>query len=267
MVAREERICMLLAIDVGNSNIVLGTLVGGKVTRHWRVATDPQRTEDEYGVLFQGLLRNSDVVPADITATAIASVVPPLTTVLHTAVERYLRCPVLTLSRHHIPDIPLRVDHPESVGIDRLANIVGALDGGPGPLVVVDFGTATTFDAVSHDGAFLGGAIAPGLGIAADALFSRTSSLPRIAVAPPSTAIGTNTVTNMQSGLVFGYAGLVDGLVRRFERELQGCCRVYATGGFASVVAAASETITEVDPWLTLRGISLIYDRQHSRAR
>jgi type III pantothenate kinase len=216
---------------------------------------------DEYIALLDGLFRTSDVVVGGVTGAAIASVVPPLTEVLRDAVERYLHCRPLVINRHHTPDVKVLVDEPDSVGIDRLVDTVAALHRSQGPLVVVDFGSATTVNAISKDGAFLGGAIAPGVGIAADALSSRTAMLPRIGLQAPSTAIGTNTVTNMQSGLIFGFAGLVDGLVDRFRQELGACERVIATGGLADVIAPASRTIDEVAPWLTLEGISIVYQR------
>jgi len=251
---------VLLAIDVGNSHIMLGLVMGHTVHQHWRIGTDANRTADEYGVLLDGLLRTSSIDRNRVGAAAIASVVPPLTEPLRQSVERYVGCPVLVLNRHDLPAIEVRVDEPDSVGIDRLVNLVAARRRSAAPLVVVDFGTATTFDAMSSDGAFVGGAISPGIGIAADALVQNTALLPRFPMTAPASAIGVNTMTNLQSGLIFGYAGLVDGIVGRFIHELGGCQTVIATGGLAEVVAPHSTTIRDVAPLLTLEGIAAVYE-------
>lgn len=258
---------VLLTLDIGNSNVVIGTVRDGTVVHHWRIATRTDRTADEYGVLLAGLFQNERVAPSLISGAALSSVVAPLTDVVTAAIERYIGCSVLVVTRRNIPEVPVLVDEPDSVGIDRLVNLVAALHRRSAPLVVVDFGTATTFDAVSAAGAFLGGAIAPGLGIAAESLFARTAALPRVTLAAPPRAIGTTTVTNIQSGLVYGYAALVDGLVRRFRAEMQTQGPVIATGGLAGIIAPQSETIDDVAPWLTLEGLGLIYERHCSRAR
>lgn len=257
---------MLLALDVGNSHIVLGAAAKGRFLHHWRVATDTGRTADEYGIILDGLLRTAGVGRGEISSAALASVVPPVTDTLREAIGRYLGCRVLVVGRAHVPRITVEVDAPESVGVDRLINLVAARRRSEPPLIVVDFGTATTFDALRSDGAFIGGAIAPGLGIAADALIQHTALLPRFPLRAPDRAIGTNTITNLQSGLVYGYAGLVDGLVTRFQGELGSCRTVIATGGLAEVIAPHSATIRVVAPLLTLEGLALIHEHAEACA-
>lgn len=251
---------MLLALDAGNSHIVLGVAQGDRFVHHWRVATDTDRTADEYGVLLDALLRTARVAPGAVRGAALASVVPPVTDTLREAIERYVGCRVLVVGRTHLPRVTVDVDEPESVGVDRLINLVAARRRSEPPLIVVDFGTATTFDALRSDGAFVGGAIAPGIGIAADALVQHTALLPRFPLRAPDRAIGTNTITNLQSGLIFGYAGLVDGLVARFMDELGACRTVIATGGLAEVIAPHSATIREVAPLLTLEGLAMVHE-------
>ena len=204
---------MLLTADVGNSNAVLGLFEGQRLLQQWRLQTDWGRLADEWGVLLLGLLGSASIARDAVTQAVVASVVPSVTPALCAALDRHLRCPTLVVRREHLPDIPLDVDEPDKVGVDRLVNVLAARAAASGPLVIVDCGTATTFDAVSAAGAFLGGAIAPGLGIAAEALFARAALLPRIALVAPPAAIGRTTVTNMQSGIVLGYADLVGGVI------------------------------------------------------
>jgi len=252
---------MLLAVDIGNSNIVWGLYEQQSLQGHWRVATDACRTADEYGLLFRGLLETEGLHKSHITGAILSSVVPSLTNTFEEMIEAYF---------HHIPlvvsadlDLGLTVTYPNphEIGSDRLVNAAAAYAHYRTGLIIVDFGTATTFCAVTKSGEYVGGAIAPGLGIAADALYSRTAKLPKIDLSRPKTVIGKDTVTSMQSGLIFGYAGMVDELVTRMQRELGQQTKVIATGGLASLIAPESRTIQEVGPDLTLGGLELLYRR------
>jgi type III pantothenate kinase len=250
----------LFCIDIGNTNIVMGLYQGEELVTHWRIATDHQRMADEYGVLILDLFERADQSPADVEGVIIASVVPPLTSVFQKLSDRYLHQSPLVLDADTPTGVQILVDHPQEVGADRIVNAVAAHQRYSGPACVVDFGTATTFDAISTDGDYLGGAIAPGIGISAEALFQHTSKLPRTDLAPPPSAIGKNTVHAMQSGLLFGYVGLVEGLVDRFRAELGPEMTVVATGGLGSLIAAETDVIDAVDPWLTLEGLRLIWE-------
>ncbi len=252
---------MLLAADVGNSNAVFGLFSGDTLLEQWRLHTDWHRQADEWGVLILGLLASAEFNRDVVESAVIASVVPPVTPALEAALQRHLRCTTLVVRRRHLPEIPLEVDEPDAVGVDRLINVLAARAMAPGPLIIVDFGTATTFDAVSAAGAFLGGAIAPGLGIAAEALFSHAALLPRIELSAPPAAIGKTTVTNMQSGIVLGYAALVEGMIERMRRELGGSALSIATGGWATTLAPACPALDRVCPALTLDGLRLVFER------
>lgn len=252
---------MLLAVDIGNSNIVWGVFEQQRLEGHWRIATNTSQTADEYGLLFLGLLRASSISPGEITGAIVSSVVPSLTNTFEQMIETYV---------HHLPvlvsaelDLGLHIAYPNprEIGSDRLVNAAAAYHHYRTALIIVDFGTATTFCAVTADGHYLGGAIAPGLGIAADALFSRTAKLPKIDLVRPKTVIGKDTVGSMQSGIVFGYAGLVDELVQRMQTELGQKAKVIATGGLAALIAPESRMIQEVRPYLTLEGLELLYRR------
>lgn len=250
---------MLLAIDIGNTNIVCGLFEGEALKGHWRIATDSSKTSDEYGLLLSELLHAAGIAPGQVTGIILSSVVPSLTPIFEDLSEtQFFRLPVLVT-----PDMPtgltLQYRNPQEIGSDRLVNAAGAYARYRTHLIIVDFGTATTFCAVTGAGAYLGGAIAPGLGIAAEALASRTAKLPKVELIRPKTAIGIDTVSSIQSGLVFGYAGLVDEMVRRIERELGHQAKVLATGGFAPLVAPESRTIQEVRPFLTLEGLEWLY--------
>lgn len=252
---------MLLAVDVGNSNTVFGLYDAHRLVEQWRVQTDLHRLADEWAVLLLGLFASAGIGRDCVRQAVIASVVPPVTPALAGALDRRLKCPALVISRRHLPEVPVDVEEPDSVGVDRLVNVLAARAIASGPLIIVDFGTATTFDAVSGDGAFLGGAIAPGLGIAAEALFSRAALLPRIALVAPPAAIGRNTVTNMQSGIVLGYAALVEGMISRMRQELGGRATAIATGGWAETLASVCPAIDRVEAALTLDGLRLIWER------
>jgi type III pantothenate kinase len=252
---------MLLVADVGNTDTVLGVFEGPVLRVSWRLTSRREQTADEYGIFIEALLRSGGIEPRAISAIAISNVVPPVQQTLERMCEKYFAVAPFVVEPAVNSPIPVRVDNPAEVGPDRIVNAVGALARHHPPLIVIDFGTATTFDCVSRHGEFVGGAIAPGIRTAADALLTRAARLFRVELVRPKDAIGRNTVTNIQSGLVYGYAGLVDGLVSRMQAELGGGATVVATGGLASLVAEVTRTIQHVDPDLTLEGLRLIYER------
>ena len=250
----------LFCVDIGNTNVVMGLYDGRDLVAHWRIATDHQKMADEYGVLILDLLERAGQDLGAVEGVIISSVVPPLTGIFEKVTQRYFgQAPVL-VDANTPAGIRILIDNPQEAGADRIVDAVAVYRRYGGPVCVVDFGTATTFDAVSADGDYLGGAIAPGVGIAAEALFQRTAKLPRIDLARPPGTIGKNTVHAMQSGLLFGYVGLVEGLVARFRAELGEEMKVIATGGLASLIAAETDVIDAVDPWLTLEGLRLIWE-------
>ncbi|MBN1484839.1 MAG: type III pantothenate kinase [Chloroflexia bacterium] len=254
---------MLLCIDVGNTNIVLGLYRGETLVNHWRIATGRQRMADEYAALLLVLLEQAGHSPRDIQAGALASVVPPLTGVFVDLCRRYLEIDPLVVDAGVRTGVRIRYDNPREVGADRVVNAAATLHKYGGPACVVDFGTGTTFDAISAEGDYVGGAIAPGIGIAAWALTERAAKLPRVDIARPPQAIGRNTVHSIQSGLLFGYVGLVKELVQRFRQELGPNMRVIATGGLAELLAQETDVFDAVDPWLTIEGLRLIYALNH----
>ncbi len=261
---------MLLTLDVGNTNTVLGVFDGATLVAHWRVTTHKTQTVDEYGVLFLNLFAMRGVASAAVKSIVISSVVPPMDSTLRRVAEQYFGCTPLLVEPGVRTGMPLLVDHPAEVGADRVVNGVAAFARFGGACIVVDFGTATTFDVISQRGEFLGGAIAPGLGISADALFARAARLGRVDLKRPAKAIGTNTVTNLQSGLFFGYLGLVDGILERMVGELAAAGAkptIVATGGLAKLIAPESRFITEVDEMLTLEGLRLIHEKNHDKHR
>ena len=259
---------MLLAIDVGNTNTVLGlyTLEDGKpeLAAHWRITTHRNQTVDEYGVFFVKLFEMKGLAPSQVTNIIISSVVPPLDSTLREVCQEYFHLPPLFVEPGIKTSMPVLQDNPADLGADRLVNSVAAFERYGGPCVVVDFGTATTFDVISAKGEYIGGAIAPGLGLSADALFSRAARLSRVDIKRPPKAIGNNSVTHLQSGLYYGYIGLVDGILERIFAELEEKPRVVATGGLARQIAEDSRYITEIDDMLTLVGLRILFERNRT---
>jgi type III pantothenate kinase len=255
---------MLLTIDIGNTNITLGLYPSDKLDARWRIATNHERMPDEYGLQFLGMLEHAGLSYQDVDGICMASVVPPLTGKIKQACQKYLGQEPLVVDAGVKTGVRILYDNPRSVGADRIvdAAAVGHLYGGPA--CVVDFGTATTFDAISKAGDYLGGAIAPGIGIAAEALFMRAAKLPRVELLRPPSAIGKNTTYAMQSGLLFGYVSLVEGMVARFRQELGNEMKVIATGGLAEVIAQETDSIEIIAPWLTLDGLHIIWKLNQS---
>lgn len=252
---------MLLVFDIGNSNIVLGTYKDKTLTNHWRIATDRQKTSDEYGILIHSLFSFHKLSMTEVKAVIISSVVPPLIVPLSRMCSKYFGIEPLVVGPGIKTGIRLKYENPREIGADRIVNAVGAYEKFGGPLILVDFGTATTFCAIDEDGDYLGGAIAPGIGISVEALFQRTAKLPRIELATPKTVICRNTVMAIQSGVVFGFTGQVDEIVRRMKMELGENAKVIATGGLANMIAKESKTIEHVDQFLTLDGLRVLYER------
>ncbi len=258
---------MLLVMDVGNTNTTLGIFEGKELKAQWRLATNREQTADEYGILIRNLFLLDGVRADLITGIMVASVVPPLDGVLKETAEKYFRVPALFLGPGVHTGMAIRYDNPQEVGADRIADAIAAYEKFGGPCVVVDFGTGINFDVVSEKGEYLGGAIAPGIGIAAEALFERAARLPRVEIREPARVIGTNTVASMQSGLFYGAVGAMDGILDRLVAVLGKNTKVVATGGQASLVAAASKYKPPVDPALTLEGLRIIYERHQAAAR
>jgi type III pantothenate kinase len=250
----------LLCIDIGNTNIVFGTYRGRELTAHWRIYTDHNRMPDEYGLLAVNMLQHDGQDPKDIDAVCIASVVPQLTSWFDEMCRRYFQQIPLVVTAGVKTGVRIRYDDPRAVGADRIVNAAATFRKYGGPACVVDFGTGTTFDAISAEGDYLGGAIAPGPLLAAEALFLRAAKLPRIDLARPAKVIGTNPVESMQSGIFLGYVSLVEGMVARFRKELGPNMRVIATGGLAPMIAAETTVFEAVDTWLTLDGLRMIWE-------
>ena len=252
---------MLLLCDVGNTNIVIGIYKEEKIIAYWRVATNRGKTADEYGILLRQLFATSNVQIGEIKAIVISSVVPPLNQALEEMSEKYFSLSPLVIGPGIKTGMPIVFDNPKEVGADRIVNGVAAFHKYGGPSIIVDFGTATTFDAISAKGEYLGGAIAPGVGISTEALFQHAAKLPRIELIKPARVIGKNTVKCMQAGIVYGYIGQIDGIVARMKQELGGEAFVVATGGLASFFGAEATSIDKVDSQLTLEGLKIIYQR------
>ncbi|MBN1250448.1 MAG: type III pantothenate kinase [Anaerolineae bacterium] len=257
---------MLLAMDIGNTNVVFGVHDGEVWRHHWRVRTVRDKMADEYGVLLRSLLREAELTMAAFDRIVIASVVPPLTGRMEEMLSEQTPVPPLVISHRVDTGLSFAVENPREVGADLIADAVAAYARVQGACIVVDFGTATTFTAVSADAVFLGVAIAPGMNLAASALAGGTAQLPQVRLSPPDRAIGTNTVHAVQSGVLLGYCGLVEGMIDRFEAEILGEARVVATGGLSGIIAPLTRRFSIVDEWLTLEGIRLIGERNVSPA-
>ncbi len=252
---------MLLAVDIGNTNITIGLFQGDELKATWRIGTGVHRMPDEYAVLILNMVRNAGIEPDDIKEGGLSCVVPPLLTTFNEVFQRYFNIQPLVVEPGVKTGIRIRMDNPREVGGDRISNTAGAIKlyGGQ-PLIVVCLGTATVFDTISETGDYLGGAVAPGLAIAAEALYTRTAALPRVELVRPKRAIGTNTQAAMQSGIIFGYASLIDGIVTRIQEELGKKAFVVATGGYADTIAPETKVIDKVNSDLTLIGIKAIHD-------
>lgn len=252
---------MILVFDIGNTNIVLGVFDGKNLIQHWRISTSTQRTDDEYGILLRALFESSGIPMKKVNALVISSVVPPLMLALEKMSKKYFNVEPLVVGPGIKTGISIKYDNPREVGADRIVNALAGYELYGGPLIIVDFGTATTFCAISAKGEYLGGAIAPGIGISTEALFARAAKLPRVELVKPPTVIGKNTVNSMQSGIIYGFAGQVDAIAGRIKKEMQADPLVVATGGLADLIARESSVINKVDPLLTLTGLRIVYER------
>ncbi|MDY7034259.1 MAG: type III pantothenate kinase [Thermodesulfobacteriota bacterium] len=252
---------MLLVIDVGNTNTVLGVFDGDKLVQDWRIRTEEDGTVDEYGIMITNLYFSSKIAVKDIKAIVVSCVVPPLLTTIEELCRKYYNIKPLIVGPGIKTGMPIYYDNPKEVGADRIVNAVAAYEKYKQSLIIVDFGTATTFDYVSQKGEYQGGVIAPGITISSEALFKRASKLPHVEFIKPKSVVGKDTVSSMQAGIVFGYASLVDGIVERIIKEVKSTPKVIATGGLAFLIASVSETITEVDDYLALKGLRILYER------
>ena len=256
---------MILAIDIGNTNIVIGVFQDKKLLANWRLATDRNRTQDEYGVVLKELFSLANISMQSIEGVMMSSVVPPVNGLLEAMVKKYFGLNPLIVGPGIKTGISIKTDNPREVGADRIVNAVAAYSLYGGPLIIVDFGTATTFCCVTAKGEYLGGAIAPGIGISTEALFARAAKLPRVELMKPQSVIGKNTIASMQSGIIYGFAGQVEMLVKRIKLEMGTDAQVIATGGLAAAIAQEARVIDKIVPSLTLTGLRIIYERNQGQ--
>jgi len=252
---------MLMAIDIGNTHIVLGIYKDEQLVSHWRLSTKIDRTVDEYGILLRNLFLHNDLDHHHVNAIAVSSVVPPVMPTIEGMTRQYFQLEPLVVGPGVKTGMPILYDNPREVGADRIVNAVAGFEHYGGPLLIIDFGTATTFCVVSAQGEYLGGAITIGIDVAMEALFQKTAKLPRIELVKPAKIIGRNTVTSLQSGLVYGFIGQVEGIIQRIKEELNEDLYVVATGGICRYMAGESSLINKEDPYLTLEGLRIIYNR------
>ncbi|MBP1153503.1 MULTISPECIES: type III pantothenate kinase [unclassified Paenibacillus] len=252
---------MILVVDVGNTNIVLGIYEGKQLLHHWRLSTNRSATTDEYGMMMVNLFRHADIRLEQVEGIIISSVVPPLMFVLEHLCLKYLKKTPLIVGPGIKTGLNIRYENPKEVGADRIVNAVAAIELYGSPCIVVDFGTATTFDYIDEGGQYIGGAVAPGIGISTEALYQRAAKLPRIELTKPKSVVGRNTIASMQAGIIYGFAGQVDGIVDRIKQEFGSEPKVIATGGLAELISSESRTIELVNPLLTLQGLQIIYER------
>ncbi|WNS75566.1 type III pantothenate kinase [Bacillus sp. DTU_2020_1000418_1_SI_GHA_SEK_038] len=258
---------MIFVFDIGNTNMVLGVYDGDKLKYHWRIETNRHKTEDEYGIVIKSLFEHVQLTFADINGIIISSVVPPIMTALERMCEKYFHLKPLIVGPGIKTGLNIKYENPREVGADRIVNAVAAIHDYGSPLIIVDFGTATTYCYINEKKQYMGGAIAPGIGISTEALYSRAAKLPRIEIARPEGIIGKNTVSAMQAGILFGYVGQVEGIVKRIKEQAKENPTVIATGGLAGLIAKESAVIDVVDPFLTLKGLQLIYKRNMESAK
>ena len=252
---------MLLVIDIGNSNIVVGTYENKNLMKHWRISTDRQKTGDEYGILLNDLFRYQGVETKDVSDIIISSVVPPLIVPFMKMCERYFNIKPMLVGPGMKTGIVLHYENPRAIGADRIVNVVGAFELYGGPAIVIDMGTATTFDVINENGDFMGGVIAPGIMASSEALIRSTAKLPGVELVPPKNIICHNTIHGMQAGIIFGYVGQIDGIVQRIKTEYNSEMKVIATGGLATMIQKESKTIDRIDHFLTLTGLRVLYER------
>ncbi len=252
---------MILAVDVGNTNIVLGLFQGKKLLHHWRLGTNRSATPDEYGIMIYNLFQHAGISANEIEGVIISSVVPPLMYTLETLCSKYLNRTPLFVGPGIKTGLNVRYENPREVGADRIANAVAGIELYGPPLIIVDFGTATTYCYIDENGNYLGGAIAPGIAISAEALYQKAAKLPRIELVKPKSVIGRNPAASMQAGIIFGYASQVDGIVQRIRDEFKTDAKVVATGGLAELIAGETRTIETVNLLLTLQGLQILYER------